>query len=402
MFKKVVVSISLMMVAMLAVACGGAAEPETIKVGAVVPLSGGFAGGGAQVDRGYQYAVDDINADGGVFVEEFGKKIPLELIVLDDESDPNKTVTNLEALNTEHEVVAYLGGFGSGLHAAGSAIAEKNKIPYLGIAFALTTPHEQGLEYLFAPFPKSADLARDIFDMLNAYIPEGERPTRVAIFQMSSDWGIELGNAWREEAAAHGYEVVVYEEYAPGGSDYTDIILKAKEADAQMLLSLPIPPDGITMQRQMAELDWTPEFQYTIRAADVPTWRDLEEVGDYVTIAPGWSNKMDFPGVAELNAKHVEDIGRPADPIVGPGYGVVQILADAIERAGTLDSTEIRNAISATDMTTVVGPVTFNENGTGNVNMAILQHQQGSLELVWPMEFASADLQFPAPPFGDR
>lgn len=401
MSRKIVFLLSSLLLLLLT-ACGGEQAPETIKVGAVVPLSGGFAGGGAQVERGYQYAVEDINAAGGVFVKEFDKQIPLELIVLDDESDPNKTVTNLESLNSDSNVVAYLGGFGSGLHAAGSAIAEKNKIPYLGIAFALTTPHEQGFEYLFAPFPKSADLARDIFDMLNSYLDEGNRPTRVAVFQMSSDWGIELGNAWKEEAAAHGYEVVVYEEYAPGGSDYTDIILKAKEAEADMLLSLPIPPDGITMQRQMAELDWTPKFQYTIRAADVPTWRDLAEVGDYVTIAPGWSNKMAYDGVAELNEKHIADIGRPSDPIVGPGYGVVQILADAIERAGSLDSKAIRDAIAATDMTTVVGPVTFNENGTGNVNMAILQHQQGSLELIWPKEFATADLQYPATPFSER
>src|SRR3970040_1572349 len=70
--------------------------PESIRVGAVIPLTGAFAGGGAQVQRGYQLAVDAINDAGGIYVEEYATQIPLELIELDDASDPNTTVSNLE------------------------------------------------------------------------------------------------------------------------------------------------------------------------------------------------------------------------------------------------------------------------------------------------------------------
>ncbi len=400
MSRKVFVLIIILMI-MLA-ACGGEEAPEVIQIGATVPISGPLAGGGGQVERGYQIAVEDINAAGGIYVEEFGKQIPVELTMLDDESDPNKAVSNLESLNSDQKVAAYLGGFGSGQHAASAAIAEKNKIPYLGVAFALYAPHAQGFQYLFSPFPKSQDMASDIFTMLNEYLPEGERPTRVAIFQEQTDWGIELGNLWREQAAAQGYEIVVDEEYSVGSSDFTDLILKAKEADAELLLSLPIPPDGITIQRQMAELDYTPKFQFTIRAPDVPTWGDLGTAGDYVALAPGWHSGMAYDGVAELNEKHMEMMGRPADPIVGPAYAAVQILADAIERAGSLDHDAIRDAIAATDMGTVIGPVTFREDGTGVVNAPILQYQGGKIELIYPPEFATADIVYPAPPFSER
>lgn len=400
MSRKIYLLCGLFMLAL--VACGGKQAPETIQIGAVVPISGSLAGGGAQVERGYKIAVDDINADGGIYVKEFDKKIPIEMTLLDDESDPNKLVTLLESLNSEQKVVAYLGGFGSGQHAAAAAIAEKNKIPYLGVAFALYAPHAQGFKYLFSPFPKSQDMASDIFTMLNTYLPADERPTRVAIFQPQTDWGVELGGLWREQAAAQGYEVVVYEEYSNGSSDFTDIILKAKDADAEILLSLPIPPDGITIQRQMAELDYTPKFQFTIRAPDVPTWGDLGTAGDYVAFAPGWHYGMAYDGVTELNEKHMALVGRPADPIVGPAYAAVQILANAIEKAGTLDRDAIRDAIAATDMDTVIGPVTFREDGTGVVNAPILQYQHGAIELVYPPEFATADLIYPAPAFSDR
>ncbi|MDX1412588.1 MAG: amino acid ABC transporter substrate-binding protein [Candidatus Promineifilaceae bacterium] len=376
--------------------------PEAINVGAVVSLTGPFAGGGAQIERGYQMAVEDINAAGGIYVEEYDAQIPLEITLLDDESDPNTTVSHLETLNSDQEVVAYLGGFSSTMNAAAAAIAEKNQIPYLGVAFALQSPHDQGLRYLFSPFPKSPDLSDAMFEMVNAYTTEENRPTRVAIFQEQTDWGIELGGLWQESADKFGYEVVVYEEYAPGTTDYTDLILKAQEAEANMVLALPTPPDGFTLYKQMGELGYSPDFSFMVRAADVPTWRDLGTVGDYVVLAPGWHSAMTYPGVEELNARHVEMMERPADPMVGPAYSLIQILADSIERAGTLDREAVRDAIAATDMTAMIGPVTFREDGTGVVVAPFLQYQEGNIELVWPQEFATADLVVPAPPFDER
>ena len=94
--------------------------------------------------------------------------------------------------------------------------------------------------------------------------------------------------------------------------------------------------------------------------------------------------------------------GRPADPMVGPSYAAIQILADAIERAGSLDRQAIRDAIAASDVQTVVGEVTFRDNGTGVVTAPYLQYQGGTIELIWPEEFATADLVFPAPAYDER
>jgi branched-chain amino acid transport system substrate-binding protein len=195
---------------------------------------------------------------------------------------------------------------------------------------------------------------------------------------------------------------VVHEEYAPGTTDYTDLILRAQEADANMVLALPTPPDGFTLYRQMGELGYSPDFSFMVRAADVPTWLDLGTVGDFVVLAPGWHNAMTYPGVDQLNAAHMEMMDRPADPMVGPSYSAIQILADAIERAGSLDREAIRDAIAATNMETMIGPVSFREDGTGVVVTPYLQYQEGVIQLVWPQEFATADLVIPAPPFDER
>src|SRR5712692_11869989 len=203
------------------------AAAQPVKVGAVVPLTGRYGAGGAQVRAGYEIAVEHINAAGGVTVG--GKKMPIELTLLDDESDATKTVARLETLSAQG-VVAYLGGFGSDLHAAAAATAEKNRVPYLGVAFALNKVHQQAFRYLFSPFWKSPDIGQATQGLV-FLIPAAERPKTVAIFQEKTDWGREMATAWTEAGKAGGYQVVVSAEYAPGAKDFSDLILKAKSAN---------------------------------------------------------------------------------------------------------------------------------------------------------------------------
>lgn len=377
--------------------------PEFIEFGASIPLTGNFGSLGNMVLPGYQFAVDAINADGGVYVEEYGVKIPIRLTYYDDESDPTKAVSKLETLYSDQKVVVYLGGAGSSMHAAASAIAEKNKVPYLGIAFALYKIHQQGYKYLFSPFPKSPQQAKDTFEILNAAIPEGERPIKVAIFSYSDDWGKELGDLWEQNAAASGYEVVVRAENPVGVNEWSDAILKAKAAGAEVLLSLPIFPDGSGMFKSMAELGWTPKFSLVIRAPEGVNWGEsMGSIGEYVTIFPGWHHGAKFPGVDELNASYQAEFGRPADLLTGPAFACVQLAAAAIEKAGTLDRDAIRDALASIDMMTVMGQVSFNEDGTGNVWNPLVQWIDGQLELVWPPDQATQDFVYPAPPFDER
>jgi branched-chain amino acid transport system substrate-binding protein len=375
------------------------AAAQTIKVGAVVPLTGRYGAGGAQVRAGYEIAVEQINTAGGVSMG--GKKMSLELTLLDDESDATKTVSRMETLAAQG-IVAYLGGFGSDLHAAAASVAEKNKTPYLGVAFALHKIHTQGFKYLFSPFWKSPDVKQHTVEMLNA-LPAAERPKAAAIFQEKTDWGREMATAWADAAKTAGYQVVVNAEYAPGAKDFSDMILKAKGAGADIVFGLPTPPDGMTIVKQMKELGFSPKMTMLIRAPDPPIWsKNLGKDGDYVVLAPGWHHAVKAPGVKELNEAHQKKLGRPADPIAGPAYACVQILAAAVGKAGSLDRDKIRDAIAATDMTTVIGPVKFRPDGTGIVNAVFLQWLDGKQELVWPKDSATKPLVYPAPPYAKR
>jgi branched-chain amino acid transport system substrate-binding protein len=427
-YKLTKLVVVMFLVSMLVVGCGGAEEtpavvateteemvaeteeavtyppaPEYIEFGASIPLTGKYADLGNMVLPGYELAIEAINAGGGVYVSEYGTSIPIHLTYYDDESDPTKAVQNLETLYSDLDLTAYLGGASSAMHAATSAIAEKNQVPYCGVAFALYQIHQQGYKYLFSPFPKTPQQANDVFTILTTLIPEDERPTKVAIFTYNDDWGLESADYWEQNAAKYGFEVVVREEGAPGPQDWTDAILKAKAAGAEVLLTLPVFPDGSGMFTTMAELGWTPKFALVIRAPEGVNWgQAMGVIGDYVTIQPGWHHGAQFNGVAELNAAYEAKYGRPADLLTGSAYSCVQAFAAAIEDAGTLDPKAVRDAMAAVDVDTVMGNVTFNADGTGNVWDPLIQWQNGQMELVWPLDHATAPFLYPAPPFDER
>jgi branched-chain amino acid transport system substrate-binding protein len=367
-----------------------AAAPPSLKIGAVMGLTGRYASLTEQVKNGYEIAFADLNKT---------SKLQLELKMLDDESDATKTVQRVESLYSGDNVLAFLGGAGSDLHAAAAAVADKDKTPYLGVAFALLTVHQKGLRYLFSPFPKSPSLSKSIYEILDTVSP---KPTKIAIFTEKTDWGAELNGLWKQDGTAKGYEIVANEEYAPGASDYSALILKGKSGNADVLLAMPTPPDGFAMLKQMKELDFGPKVLQFIRASDSLVWaQNLGKDGDLALNAPGWSPDLKYPGVAELKTAHQAKYNKSAEALTGAAYGAVQILFDAVNRVGKPDRDALRDAIAATDTMTVSGPVKFNADGTAQIVTVFNQWVAGKQVLVWPKDQASTQLQV-AKPWRDR
>ena len=378
------------------------AQPEKIKIGASVSLTGRFAAGGVDVADGYKIAEKHFNAEGGIFVKEFGKKLPVEVIVYDDESDPNKTVARLERLHSVDKVVAYFGGFSSAMNSAGLAIAEKNKLPWVGVTIAAEGIFNQGFKYTFAPCMFSYMEVIAFFDSLDS-IPAEKRPKRIANFELQTDWGIECGKYLQKIGEERGYTVSLVQKYAPATSDFSSLIMAAKTAGVDAVFSVPTPPQSMTLIKQMKELDYAPKVTCFIRGPDLSNyWEVMGADANYILTCGEWTADMKYPGnkklVADyLNFKPVNIIGMQ----VGTAYGAFQILADAIERAGSLKNEAIRAALAKTDLETVRGRVTFDDRGIGNVPYSLCQWQNGKLEVVVNPDFTTAPVLV-APPWGAR
>jgi branched-chain amino acid transport system substrate-binding protein len=120
----------------------------------------------------------------------------------------------------------------------------------------------------------------------------------------------------------------------------------------------------------------------------------MKQDANYVISDGNWDETMKFPGndrvVKDYRAKdpNIASIGIP----VGCAYAAIQILAKAIETAGTLDRETLRNTIGKVEMMTVRGPIKFRENGSCHIVYGFRQWQNGKNVLIWPKDVATGKL----------
>jgi branched-chain amino acid transport system substrate-binding protein len=396
----------------MAVALGGSfgevwaspQPPATIKIGCSNSMTGNMAAGGKWIKQGYEIGVKHVNEEGGVYIKEFGKKIPLQLIFVDNESDPRKAASRLETLYSVDKVNFSLGGFAANLIIPQLAIAEKDRVPIIVTTIGSTAEFDKGYKYSFSPFMSEQDQVKTFLDVIES-IPEGQRPKKIAFFEIQEEWGVATGKYLNKWAPERGLQIVTYEKYAMNANDFSSLIIKAKSDGAEAFYSNPTPPQGIRIVKQMKELDWSPKFAYIMRAADNIFWiKNLGKDGDYICHSGGWDHHLKLPGVEKFNQDYKAAYGNLPEPPAGSAYVCVQILADALRRAGILDRDKVRDAIAATDMMTIMGPLKFMPNGraVGKYMQTMSQWQKGNDELVWPKDQASAPLAYPMPPWKER
>ncbi|OPY01664.1 MAG: Leucine-, isoleucine-, valine-, threonine-, and alanine-binding protein precursor [Syntrophorhabdus sp. PtaB.Bin184] len=371
--------------------------PKSIKIGASISLTGRFAAGGIDVADGYKLAVKHINDKGGILVKQFNKKIPVELVIYDDESDPSKTVTRLEKLNAE-KVVAYLGEFASDMNIAGLGIAEKNKIPWVGVTIAVENVFNQGFKYIFGPNMFSFMEVAAFLDALDK-IPENQRPKKIANFELQVDWGKECTKYLHEYAKKKGYTIALERKFAPDTKDFSSMIMAAKSAGCDAVFAVPTPPQSMTLIKQMKELDYAPKATCFVRGPDLSNfWQVMGKDANYIMTSGEWTPDMPYPGNKQLVADYRKQypnklMGMP----VGNGYSAFQVLADAISRAEKLDRESIRQALTTTSIVTVKGKVTFDKRGVGNVPHALAQWQNGKLVVIVSPDYKTAPVLVATP-----
>jgi len=209
----------------------------------------------------------------------------------------------------------------------------------------------------------------------------------------------ELAGFMKKEAAAVGMSIVYEGKYPMLSPDMSQIIMQAKNGGAEVFFGAPVPPDAITMLKQMNELGYHPKAIIFNRATDDQSWAKMGGLVNYTIGSPDWVPSLNFAGIKELNEKVRAATGEDANYAIGPGVASIQVIAAAIERAGTLNRESVRSAIAATDMMTVTGPVKFQPNGKRVfVVPVVTQWQNGKTELVWPTAGQNAKpLVYPRP-----
>lgn len=371
--------------------------PETIKVGSVTDQTGPLASFGAYFKWAFDYFIEEINADGGVYVAECDTKIPLEMFYGDHSADEQKAVTEVEYL-VEQGVVVLTGS--TAIMPLGQVVAEKNQIPMVVANGSLTEPFQQGFRYIFSTSWMNNEMATWPF-MLAEYF--GMENPVIGFMEEQNLMGIDYSSNLQAEALRRGYTGLVIQKYQRFGGDFSTQILAFKEAGVNFVYAPMIGPDGMTFWAQMKELDFNPDaILQLIAPADRASWLSFGDDANYVITTNDYHWATGYAGAAEFDAAYQADHdGDHATELAGDGYAALQIIVDAIERAGSLDADKLRDAIAATDMETIKGPIAFYPNGMPIREYFAVQYIDQVETIIWPADMAETDPVFPFPAWTD-
>jgi len=413
MFKLTRVPMTLLAImavvfASLGTACGTSAPeaPKEIVLGAALPLTGGQSREGGFFKKGYEMAVKEINDAGGISVKEYGKKIPIKLIIYDDKSDNTTSVQLYEKLVTEDKVNALLGGYGTPLITAHTVVPEKYQVPYVNGGGATGEIYARGMKYVFGILASIKKLAFTTMDWLALQQDSGKlkKPVKIAVMGENTSHGKEYrdGVNERAKAAPDRFQVVMDEPFELNLKDADPLMQKLKSVNADVFLADARIADYTTIHRRYTELGlYHLVVSYGPRGTEKAARDALGAAADYIISCNWWHRDVPLPAAKAFTTKYESTYNEPAEWFPALAYETVRVMATAIENAGSLDKVKIRDALAKTDMKNslvVGGRVWFEANGQIDNDYVMMQNLPGgNVALVYPKEVATSEAVVPIP-----
>jgi branched-chain amino acid transport system substrate-binding protein len=415
--------------------------PEEILIGDVVSYTGIYSAFGGLSSFGAEAAVEDINAQGGVYVEEYKTRIPVRWTTVDCQSDPLKVSTLTEDLILRENIDFIGGGCETPpLRQATAIIADRYKIPAVFGAnpfelwAAMKESSESGWNYswclgirLGAPFepdefqaanPEGYLVMPTYLAAQGAYADRTNR--KVAVYAMDDADGRPWYMAFTEMSEAAGYDCYRADQqfgiYPPGTTDFTSLIQEWKSYGCEILWGSAPAPDIGTVLKQCKSQGFYPKVVFAVRGAmfyqEIAAWGGDLPLGVFSEVY--WSPTMaNAKGIGDTTPQSLADRwyeasgNEPVPQGMGWSYAVMQTLFDGIERAGTLDKEAVNDALADTDLVTIWGRIHFSQPAQhSSAAVAFSQWQKTDNPWVWenPVIYsqndtyqATAEAIFPKP-----
>ncbi|MEW6346434.1 MAG: ABC transporter substrate-binding protein [Pseudomonadota bacterium] len=344
-------------------AATAAATGEPLYFGVSGPLTGPNAQYGAQWKAGFDLALDQINANGGI------NGHPLQYVFEDSQSDPRQAVSIAQKFVADPRILIELGDFSSPASMAASPIYQRAGLVQLGF----TNSHPdftKGGDFIWSPSVSQADAQPLLADLA---AKQGFR--HVAVLYQNTDWGRASKDVFVKSAAARGVEVAAAEGYQPTDQDFRATLLRVNAAHPDALVLIAYYADGAQIVRQARESGISLPV---VAASSVYSPKFFELGGNAVNGVT--TNTSFFPGdprpevqnfVHDFEAKY----HREPDAFNAFAYDAVVIAASAL-RAGGADRRGVRDALPKLhDIPSVVfgkanfDPVTRRVIGVKSINL---------------------------------
>jgi branched-chain amino acid transport system substrate-binding protein len=360
-----------------------------VKLGGVSSMSGLAGVYGQQQKKGFELAVEEINAGGGAG----GAKIELDL--RDDASDKAQSAQQTQTLIQQEKVVAILGPTLSNSAPAAHPIAASAKVPMMSTSVSGTGVVGADCSYCGDGwiFRDSLGEATAIPASLKAFAEKGGAGKKVAIVTPNDDkFSVDATAIFKKAAPDHELEVIETVEFRKDDPDVTPFVTKAVNAKPDVLF-IPslggIPAKVIHAARKAGfEGDILGGNGFNIPAVSKEGGADAKgaQSGTAYFVGNDFAENQEF--VKAYETKYDE---KP-DQFAAQAYTGVLILADAIKRAGLTgdlasDREKVRDALKKTSLKTPLGDFAFTEENDVKQTVWIQQMDgKGGFELVGQVE----------------
>lgn len=402
MRRALLSAVGLLLVSMAALAA------DTIVFGAAISITGKTAKEGGYTRDGYQAAIDKINEMGGIKVG--GKTYKLELKYYDDETKPERTAQLIEKLINEDKVNLILGPYGSSPTGTAAPLAEKYKIPMVEANGSAEAIFAKGYKYTFMILSPAKLYLRGIIDAVLAKDPSAKN---VAILGENEAFSKEVAAGAKEYAKEKGMTVVYDELYPTNAQDVSALLTAIKGKNPDIILGSGHLQDSLLIVKQSKDLGVSPKAMGFSVGPSSPEFKaNLGKSADYIFGATQWTEALKYNGDDPwktpkafgdaFRAKHADYKVIPYQ--VAESAVAVIAYQKAIEKAGTIEPTKVRDALAAIDVMTFYGKIKFDARGVNIYKpMAAEQYQpDGNKYTVWPQDVAEKAILYPMPAWDKR
>jgi branched-chain amino acid transport system substrate-binding protein len=321
-----------------------------VKIGNILPLTGPSAQGGIQAQKACELATEYINAAGGI--KSLGGA-RLTNVWADSRGETSFGVTAAEQLIKTDKVHIVSGAWNSAVTHPTTQTAERAHIPYVVPVSVRDAITERGLKYTFRIPAKDSWRARDQFRFLEDLCKATDTKVKTLAFVYENGgWGKAMRDQWKKLAANSSYKVVLDAPYASTEGDLTLVAMKIKNARPDAVLMASFTQDAVLLAHAMAQVKVSTKAVIASGAGHA-TRAFLKNAGkdcEYLFDIAEWEPDINRPSIAAVNTDFRKRCGSDLTAETVNAFASVYVIADALERAESVDPEDIRDALADTEL----------------------------------------------------
>lgn len=382
-----------------------AAPVEHIAViGFTASLTGKLNVESTRQNNGFSMWMEDVNEAGGIKLAD-GSIVKFESKFYDDESNKDRVQELYTKLVTQDNADFLISPYSSGLADASAVIAEQYGKVMVTTGAASDGTYQKGYTLVYQAYTPASHYLTGSLDLLANYDPAVKK---IAIIHENDKFSSDVATALEAYALEKGYEIVMYEGYDSGTTDFSPIINKIP-AGTEAIMGGGHFADGQQLAKSISDKAVTAKFISLLVAPPEPTFAEIGNAALGIVGPSQWEPLAAFtpdfgPSGADFAAEYTAKFGEEPSYHAAGGYIAGLILQRGIEVAGSLDPEAVKAALDSLDMMTFFGRIKFDvtpENHGLQIghDMVYVQWQQvdGGLvkQVVWPLAGKTADLLYP-------